>query len=691
MQKFLNDNGATKLAPYFVNRQYVPDTTIYVPSDQAFDSLIEDTQYHGDMSIFEPIFQNHIFVNSNKSLSGKTLAELSTDKLPILTKGKISVMYKRNSLVFYVIVIDIVLMTKEQYQYLKAFGDVDVFYRNVKFAGSESEMVVYILGAGRVGLLLAIKLIQKYQQRIKIIMFDTQAEYTRERVLFLNANTINEILPKELLTKDSLERYGCILKSLPNQDTATCDVSDSLEDVENFAISTRVLEADLKAILELPGYEEQVTFIINPGTDKNFIESIVKSYTPHVFVATDDGTLSYNLFNWNEPYLTPISKIPFDDQDHNVINREANKEETYEIVVEFKPEVEDTYAIDKYKHKETELLLLPEEQNRYRVFRQQFKNYVTPNISAEGTDLSDPLYQPPAYYITIQVNKAERDRIVKELNGESVKDYIISDTNTRNKYIDRLLLDAANIYKFKFENGKKFQSINIFPLKVEVLKSEDYSRIVHETETIKFNSRIKKFWYVFIGDAILNINFFSGTDVNTGLAMTEYILEALDNIFSTTTRHNNHQYKGDDLSSPALGFPPELEYDPRFYRSHEQNIKPTIKVTNTKALAKVIIDDFSTNFAESDLSELVETYRRGLDEKLIASSLESEQGLSSILNSNMMESYLDWKNLLEKCHSDPVTFNNFKQQEIENIDLEKDSTSEVLTKADDRICMLTTL
>jgi len=685
MQKFLNDNGATKLAPFFVNRQYVPDTTIYVPSDQAFDSLLEDTQYHGDMSIFEPIFQNHIFVNSNKSLSGKTLTELngfnSFTKLQIRAKGKISVMYKRNSLVFYVIVIDTVLMTKEQYQYLKAFGDVDVFYRNVKFAGSESEMVVYILGAGRVGLLLAIKLIQKYQQRIKIIMFEKQAEYTRERVLFLNANTINEILPKELLTKDSLERYGCILKSSPNQDTATCDISDSLEDVENFAISTRVLEADLKAILELPGYEEQVTFIINPDTDKNFIESIVKSYTPHVFVATDDGALSYNLFNWNEPYLTPISKIQFDDQDHNVTNREANREETYEVVVEFKPEVEDTKTINTVSSSK-----LLETQNRYRIFRQQFKNYVIPNTV---TVKSVPSYKPLSYYIAIQVNRTERDRIVKELNGEFVKNYILKSNSNKNsiKYIDRLLLDAANIYKFKFENGKQFESIAIFPLKVEVLKSEDYSRVVHETEIIKFNSRIKKFWYAFIGDAILNMNLFSETEANTGFAMIEYILESLDNIFSTTTRHNNHQLP-----------PPELEYDPRFYRSHEQNIKPTIKVTNTKALAKVIIDDFSTNFAESDLSELVEIYRRGLDEKLITSpEQESEPGLLSILNSDVMDSYLDWKKLLEKCHSDPVTFNNFKQQEIdnktyiENIDLEEDSTSKVLTKADDRICMLTSL
>jgi hypothetical protein len=159
------------------------------------------------------------------------------------------------------------------------------------------KLIVYILGAGPVGLLTAIKLVDAYKDKVRVVLFEKRSTYTRERVLFINKYVIQQLLPKQLLTNSKLVEYGCSFNDVPSADLATCDPIESLQNVKRLAISTRVLEDSLKELLLTDEYNKYVDFIIYDKIDKAYIEEVNDKFTPHVFVGADAGALSFNLYS----------------------------------------------------------------------------------------------------------------------------------------------------------------------------------------------------------------------------------------------------------------------------------------------------------------------------------------------------------------------------------------------------------
>jgi len=218
-----------------------------------------------------------------------------------------------------------------------------------------------------------------------------------------------------------MAKYGCNLPTVPSDDLASCMSNDNLDDIQRLAISTRVLEDDLKELLDTDEYKSNVTFVYageNREIDQTFIESVNGDYPPHIFIGADAGNLSTQLYPDQHPH-GDIKKDLYRDKDCTNLEDEPVpcpvNISTYGVVVQFIPDSSDTgFTMNKF----------PKRQNRYRVFRQQYKNYNKFNTK-EQKKTNAPTSEPLAYYIAVQTNVAERDQIVKELGGrEWAKNYI---------------------------------------------------------------------------------------------------------------------------------------------------------------------------------------------------------------------------------------------------------------------------
>lgn len=510
-------------------------------------------------------------------------------------------------------------------------------------------MIVYILGAGPVGLLTAIKLIDLYKENVVVVFFEKREVYTRERVLFINSYILNNVLPKELLTHSKLAEYGCILENLPNRDLATCGTSDNLKGPNKLAISTRALEDDLKSVLDLPQYKSQVRFIYHDGIDQKYIETVNEKFTPHVFIGADGGNLSTKLYPNQLPATEKLTKdiyrLPIGFSEHDLETRKI----TYGIVAQFIPEEGDTHP-----RKDTRF---PTRQNRYRVFRQQFKNYHKQDPKNKNRFVDEPL----SYYIAIQINEAERNQVVKELGDkEWVQSYTMGDSSSKGKYLDRLLYDASRLYNFTLKPGRKFNGLSVFELNVAKMNPENYSRMITINSPYNINrdgAQEKRYiWFPLIGDSILSVNFFSGTGVNAGFGMIEPLVKSLELV----------------TTSPQEQFP----------------------------RTKIFTDS-------SRIALLIYAYRKGLDDDLLSGGfMIDDPGLDQVLFRNVFMSYLDYATLIRNCDYSrdlkPEEINRVMKRnkdagiELELIDLDhvegyaKDNmgANNLYLKAEDRFCLI---
>jgi len=521
--------------------------------------------------------------------------------------------------------------------------------------------------------------------------------------LFVNKHAIHDLLPKQLLTKSKMAEYGCSLPALPANDLATCTPSENLEGITRLAISTRVLEDGLKALLDSDEYRDQVKFIYaksdgsDQDIDKKYIEKVNKLFPPHVFIGADCGNLSPKLYG-NTERVPSAGNDCLDENDNKVSCPLPIW--TYGLVVQFIPEEADTdFKPNKF----------PKRQNRYRVFRQQFKKYPKFNNKVDRVN-NTPVIEPLSYYIAIQLNEAERDYIITELGGqESVKTYTLGDSGSKGKYLDRLIYDASQIYNFDLKPGRVMNGVSLFMLDVIKMDSENYSRVI-EVSDKRYGSRYV--WFPVIGDSVLSVNFFSGTGVNAGFAMIDILLRTLAQLIPVAKSADLFEAEGDDAEKiAAAGFTPN-----RF-----KNLSPMIQreiiapsTSHLKLPVKVdelydTLDPFELLvFKDSTKLEiLVESYRTGIDLDLDTASFDTEgqPGMDRLLTANAVFSRLEYNDMITHCNGDPVDFNRLKELdksngiEMEVVDLdyldgvgskssEYNINNKLYNKADDRFCLV---
>lgn len=561
-------------------------------------------------------------------------------------------------------------------------------------------LIVYILGAGPVGLLTAIKLIDIYGDKVGIILFEKREVYTRERVLFVNKHAIHDLLPKQLLTKSKMAEYGCSLPALPANDLATCAPSENLEGITRLAISTRVLEDDLKSLLDSDEYRDQVKFIYaksggsQQDTDKEYIEKVNELFPPHVFIGADGGNLSPTLYG-NTERVPSAGNDCLDEHDNKISCPLPIW--TYGLVVQFIPEEADT----NFKTN-----TFPKRQNRYRVFRQQFKKYPKFNNKVDKTN-NTPTIEPLSYYIAVQLNEAEREHIITELGGqESVRTYTLGDPSSKGKYLDRLIYDAGHIYNFALRPGRIMNGVSLFKLDVIKMDSENYSRVI-EVRNKRYGSRYV--WFPVIGDSVLSVNFFSGTGVNAGFAMIDILLQSLGQLLPVAKLADlfagEEQEKIKEAGFTPGGFMNLSPYIQKEILGPSGHLKLPVKkeeLNETLDPSQLLVFKDSTK-----LEVLVESYRTGIDLDLNTASFDTEgqPGMDRLLTANAIFSRLEYNDMITHCNGDPKDFNRLKQLdkangiEMEVIDLdyldgvgskssEYNVNNKLYNKADDRFCLV---
>lgn len=534
--------------------------------------------------------------------------------------------------------------------------------KNHANGSSSSVLTVYIIGAGPVGLLTAIKLIDAYKTQVKVVIFDKRSVYTRERVLFITKRILREVIPKHLLTKTRLAKYGCGLENFPMEDMGSCQVADNLADIDRLAISTRILEDDLKELLTSKDYEyyNQASFVYNEDSSAEYMENYVRENPCHVLVGADAGAISTKMFN------SSAIKNPYQELD------------TWGLVVQFIPEVGDSPSnpgkIKYYQH-------------RYRAFRQQQRDYKKCN-SQKDLDNDTCVNEPPSYYIAVQLSKPERDYILEnEMGGQEwLESYILGDSSSNGKYLDRLLYDASGIYNFNLKPGRVMNQVSMFKLGVSSIDSQNYSRVVTIEDT-KGNPR--SIWFPLIGDSVLSVNFFSGAGLNAGFAMVEFIGKALAHLLPFDNV--------DDVFADKIRDPYDL---PGGY----QNYSPMVYADRPKAadmfpdilpLTRQYTQEELKVFNDPErLQTLVDVYKKGIDEDLRAGSIMADEvkGLDRLLGVNSFTSYLDYMTMIEQCNSNPEMLNKLKQSMIDagaNLELiDLDDVDGLYTKFNDRLCLM---
>lgn len=549
----------------------------------------------------------------------------------------------------------------------------------------DTSLIVHVLGAGPVGLLTAIKLVDLYKQQVNVVLFEKRESYTRERILFVNRHIIHTVLPKQFMTRGRMAQYGCSLNNLPNNDLASCNVSPNLQGIDRLAISTRVLEDDLKNLLASNEYNSQVHFVYNSNSDKAYIEEVNARFTPHVLIGADGGNLSTTLYPEQKPD-GPIVKNSYVMHDNNgTVGRPIRT--TYGLIIQFIPDYSDT----KFKPGS-----LAKRQNRYRVFRQQFRYY-------QKCESGDCINEPLLYYIAVQLNKAERDQIVKELGGkEWSSEYKLGDNGPHGKYLDRLIYDASQIYNFNLFPGRSMRGISVFALNVSSMSPENYSRVV---KVKSFDGTMKQMWFPLIGDSILTVNFFSGTGVNAGFAMIDILLQSLVQLLPN--RRASFLFKEGDPLKLAV-FSPEIVK--RMDQEERNRVMGIGHLKMPTSLIGTLQDDFDSHLlsyfngpTSSNLQKMVQAYRTGLDLDLQAGSIMTQEypGMERILSTNIFGSYLDYNTMIKTCNNDPSRLNELKQASVDKgislqeIDLkyldnngDPMETERLFPKAIDRFCLM---
>lgn len=523
----------------------------------------------------------------------------------------------------------------------------------------DAKLIVYILGAGPVGLLTAIKLVNLYKDQVRVVLFEKREIYTRERVLFVNKHIIHDVLPQQLLTKSKMASYGCSMDDLPNKDLATCNISPDLNGIDRLAISTRVLEDDLKELLDTAEYKGQVSFVYNPDSDLEYMEDINTRFTPHVFIGADGGNLSTKMYKNQTPDGAPIAKKIYHMRNDDGTEFESNNT-TYGLVVQFTPQPSDS----KFRPG-----VLERRQNRYRVFRQQYRDYH--KCSGDGDCKEEPLL----YYIAVQLNEAEKTHIAKELGGKDwVSGYSLGDFGPNGKYLDRLIYDASKIYNFDLRPGRFMTGISMFALNVSSMGPQNYSRII---QVKSVDGVMRQMWFPLIGDSILSVNFFSGTGLNGGFAMVDILLQSLVQLLA------NKNAKGlfKDPNDTALQAQKFKGYSPGYVDiMTEENRNNILGIGHLKMpflSMGVLQERFDTSHLKyfgshhgthrqahlQELQKLVDAYRVGLDMDLNTGSFmtEGQPGLDRILSLNIFGSYLDYGTMIQTCHSDPAELNSLGQ------------------------------
>jgi hypothetical protein len=121
MKKFLQQHDATISAGVFGDRRYPAGTTIYAPSDDAFQFMVEAVGLPVEeivkLPIFEEIIANHI------GGVGFEIEEGTIDGVAFGPSSEVSYVVSRNRVTNKVIVINGVLATKEQHEALQSSSE----------------------------------------------------------------------------------------------------------------------------------------------------------------------------------------------------------------------------------------------------------------------------------------------------------------------------------------------------------------------------------------------------------------------------------------------------------------------------------------------------------------------------------------------------------------------------------------
>lgn len=555
---------------------------------------------------------------------------------------------------------------------------IEILLRNqrpLKFPSAIDDILtVYIIGAGPVGLLTAIKLIDAYKTKIRVVIFDKRAIYSRERVLFITKRILSEVIPKQLKTKSKLSEYGCGLGrgNLPSDDRGDCIVSDDLGNIDNLAISTRVLEDDLKHLLTSEDYEyaSQASLIINEDSGIEYMEDYIRNNPCHVLIGADAGNISTKLFGSN------ITKIEPETTDNDGMKPASS--ESYGLIIQFIPENSDPHSNSGNLH---------HRQHRYRAFRQQYKNYTKCNSQSDidnGTCTEEPL----SYYMAVQITPAERDHIVQNDmdDQEWLTTYTLGNAGPRGKYLDRLIYDGSRIYNFGLKPGRVMNGVSVFKLGASLIHADNYSRIV-TIDDVRGQSR--NIWFPLIGDSVVSVNFFSGSGLNVGFAMIEFIGKALAHVLPF---NNTNDVFSDEIRDP-YDLPGGFEsYSPAVV---QQQAKATDMFPDILPLDREYTKNELAVFQNPNkLRILVDIYKKGIIDDLRPGVFmtENTKGILRIVGVNIWGIYLDYVNMIENCRSDPKLLNTLKRQvaesgvEMELVDL--DDVDGLYTKADDRLCLM---
>jgi len=292
----------------------------------------------------------------------------------------------------------------------------------------------------------------------------------------------------------------------------------------------------------------------------------------------------------------------------------------------------------------------------------------------------------------------------------------LGDAGSKGKYLDRLIYDANRIYNFNLKPGRIMGEISIFELKVELLNSDNYSRVVTVQNPNHTGDQNENYvWFPLIGDSILSFNFFSGTGVNAGFAMIDILLKALTQLFPVS----NSIYVFPNTGKQREKKISDAGYTPGAFGNLSPYLQKEIVPVDFEHLKLPVDEDqlqdrfdvgelelFSDSTRAPNLQILVDSYKLGLDLDIDTASFDTDgiPGMDRLMSANTIFSYLNYSTMIDHCNGDPEDFNRLKQLDkeagidIEMVDLDypddSNSTAQydkhdrLYTKSVDRFCLV---
>jgi hypothetical protein len=322
---------------------------------------------------------------------------------------------------------------------------------------------IAIIGGGPVGLFFAIKLfnneeiIKKYN--INIDIYEKRSDYTRKQILLLQNNIINEI-PIDIIEK--FKQKGCYVVRPPLNKDGKCYLIPV--DLSQFSIRTKTLESIFKKYI----YENKFNInFLNETVNNDNIDEIINNH--NILISASGG---------NDPLPNKINTIYIEEP------------LSYGIVFNFNVKYYENFANKNNINLRNE----QQQQHLFRGFRTQ----------------------KDTFYIGIQINKNNYDKINEEINKDEFKN-----KNNKQKFdllpknIKHIFYKALTYYKMNKQIIFDSIEFSIFPI---IKKQTQKSAGIYNNKKIYL-----------IGDSLSTTHFFSGQGVNIGFKSAIELIKILFN------------------------------------------------------------------------------------------------------------------------------------------------------------------